>query len=53
MPADIGAKYIHQQFTQAYPNAAIHAIECFLTVRAPDGVTGHYATYESAVHGFD
>jgi len=46
IPADIGTLFTSSLFKKCY------LIESFLTLHAPKGLGGHYATYESAVYGF-
>jgi len=53
IPADMGVLYTKQQLEKVH-NALPSTIEMFfkLHVAGNAGVAGHYATFESAVHGF-
>ncbi len=49
IPADMGMLYTLSQFP---PGCTPCFVESFLSVTSTAGMAGHYATYESAVHGF-
>ncbi|KAF9919449.1 hypothetical protein FBU30_011024 [Linnemannia zychae] len=53
IPADLGVLYTKQQLEKTY-NAIPSSIEMFfkLHIAGNSGFGGHFATYESAVHGF-
>ena len=51
IPADVGAA--HARETLAAAGATATVVDSFLTVTGgPRGIAAHYATFESAVHGF-
>ena len=47
VPADLGCLFASQQF----PPQKCSSIESFLVLNSPDGLAGHYTTFECAVHG--
>ncbi|XP_053737106.1 saccharopine dehydrogenase b [Synchiropus splendidus] len=48
IPADLGIIYTQRQF-----KGTLTAVESFLSISAgPEGMCGHHATWQSAVHGF-
>ncbi|CAI6005634.1 unnamed protein product [Closterium sp. NIES-65] len=49
VPADLGAQYTLRQLPPE--RAAAVAVDSYLSVSAPRGLAGHYATWESLVHG--
>ncbi|KJE89474.1 saccharopine dehydrogenase [Capsaspora owczarzaki ATCC 30864] len=50
IPADLGTAFAVQQFGTP---ELVSNIESYLSIHSgPEGMGGHYATYESAVHGF-
>lgn len=49
VPADLGSLFVMRQFS----DNCCSSIESFLRINCgPEGVAGHYTTYECAVHGF-
>lgn len=52
VPCDMGVVHAERVFRRRHPGlGAPAAVEGFLRVEADEGLAGHYATYESAVHG--
>lgn len=51
IPADLGNVFTRQAFREQFPADELALIDSFLTVSAPKGASGHYATFESAVEG--
>ncbi|GJP51867.1 hypothetical protein CLOM_g10996 [Closterium sp. NIES-68] len=49
VPADLGTQYTLRQLPPE--RAAAVAVDSYLSVSAPKGLAGHYATWESLVHG--
>ncbi|CAI5488148.1 unnamed protein product [Closterium sp. Naga37s-1] len=49
VPADLGTQYTLRQLSSE--RAAAVAVDSYLSVSAPRGLAGHYATWESLVHG--
>lgn len=51
IPADVGCLFARQTFASA--GALLTSVESFVSMSGgPSGLAVHYATYESAVHGF-
>lgn len=48
VPNDLGNLFVNRQ----YAPRCCSSIESFIEVQAAHGLKGHFATYESAVHGF-
>lgn len=48
VPADLGVLFTSRQFMPQ----CCSSVESFLSIIAPNGIAGHYTTYECAVHGF-
>jgi short subunit dehydrogenase-like uncharacterized protein len=51
LAADLGAVFAVEEFYKSFPAGAATRTDAFLTLSAPKGLVGHYATYESFVHG--
>eukprot|EP00123_Amoebidium_parasiticum_P011067 comp20492_c0_seq1/m.26162 comp20492_c0_seq1/g.26162 ORF comp20492_c0_seq1/g.26162 comp20492_c0_seq1/m.26162 type:complete len:451 (-) comp20492_c0_seq1:38-1390(-) len=49
VPCDLGVEYTLGQFPD---RSLVSSVESYLSLHSENGLKGHYATFESAVHGF-